>query len=289
MKAILNKTVGPNFMAGDVIVGDHARIKRLVDSGVATPDHSRLGMIGCVVTWITCSFLVLLAVASWWAHELAFFGYFTLSSLWRWTFIVLGIWTIVQTIRHFNNGKMPYIAYFMSFATNVIGGLMIMIGHERATSRYQDKKTSSTAAVILFTAGAIAFAIAFLNIWHWNHSDSGIPGANVNAEENFHNLLVWTAFWVVMVIGMSMAKYFDFDFQKRRKRFIAFLRKKNATIEYKTKALQTWRAYKATGNADKFMEKNIELIEESLDIDRQQVTGSEYKAHKKNKKKNKWQ
>ncbi len=266
MKAILNKTVGPNFKAGDVIKGDYTRINNLVQSGIATADNSYMNMAGCIVTWVMSAIIFMIGIASFWAHEIDGFWVSYLSPLWRWTFIILPIIMVFMTITQFTNANIPYTLYFLSFATNIVGGILIMAGHEKATSRYQEKRTSSMAAIILFTTGAIAFSIAFISILNWN-----IKWFN---NMDVHHFVVWVIWFAVICFGSSMAKFFDKDFQNRRKRFIGFLQKKNATIEYKTKALNYWRAYKATGNSDKFMEKNIELLEETLDIDRQQVVGN---------------
>ncbi len=275
MKAILNKTIGPNFRAGDVISGDSSRIRRLVHSGVATPDHSVTGMIGCIITWVVWAFILAFAVSTFWAHEVDSFKHYMLSPLWRWTLIVMGIYIIFQTSRHFLNSKTPYTVYFMSFSTTILGGLFIMAGHERATSRYQEKKASATAAIILYSVGAIAFAVAFMSIWNWNAVDS-IDGEKMD-RMTMKDWYVWMFYIFMMLFGWSAGKYFDRDFQKRRKRFIGFVARKNVTIEYKTKALNYWRAYKATGNADKFMEKNIELIEESLEVDRNDIINKKKK------------
>lgn len=271
MKAILNKTVGPNFRAGDVIKGEYTRIKRLVDSGVATADHSKLGMIGCCVTWVMLSILLIFTISTFWSHEIDGFAHQNLSPLWRWTFIIASIYIIMKTLSQFYDARIPYLAYFLAFSFTIIGGILIMIGHEMATRRYQEKKTSSTAAVTLFTTGAIAFSIAFISCWNWNasvHPETGNWFNDVTTPQDF---LTWMLWVFVMCVGWSLSRFFDKDFEHRRQRFISFIKRKNATIEYKTKALNYWRAYKATGNAEKFMEKNIDLIEESLDIDRQQL------------------
>ncbi len=271
MKAILNKTVGPNFRAGDVIKGDYSRVRRLIDSGIATADHSMLGMFGCFLTWISWAFLMLFAMSTFWSHEIDGFDHAMLSPLWRWTILLLGLYVVIKTISQFFSASSPYISYYMSFSTTIFGGIFIMAGHERATSRYQEKRASATAGILLFTTGAIAFSIAFISIWNWNSSNNGVF---LNDRMSWHHFLVWMLWVFVMLFGWAIAKFFDKDFKHRRKRFISFLAKKNVAIEYKTKALSHWRAYKATGNADKFMEKNIELLEESLEVDRSQLKGN---------------
>lgn len=279
MRAILNKTVGPNFRAGDVIKGDYSRIKRLVDSGVATADHSIMGMIGCFLTWIIWTGILIFTFSTFWGVNIDQFRYFHLSVFWRWTFIVMGIYIIIKTTLHFYNPKNPYSTYFLSFSTTIIGGIFIMAGHEKSTSRYQSKRTSATAALMLFIIGAIATTIAFISIWNWNAVD------NLNGgwfgELSWGHFFTWLTYVILMVFGWAVGKYFDRDFKHRRKRFIGFLVRKNVSVEYKTKALTHWRAYKATGNSEKFMEKNIDLLEEALEIDRNQLLG---KPKGKNKK-----
>lgn len=271
MKAILNKTIGPNFKAGDVIRGDYSRIKRLVNSGVATPDHSLAGMAGCMITWVIWAFLLAFAISTFWAHEIDGFKHYRLSSIWRWTIIILGIYIIIKTSTYFSNPYRPYSTYFLVFSTTIIGGVLIMAGHERSTRRYQERKSSATAAIILYSIGAIALAVAVMSIWNWNSVES-IDGDAMDRMTR-RDWFVWMFYAFLMLFGWSAAKIFDKDFIRRRKRFIGFVARKNVTIEYKTKALNYWRAYKATGNADKFMEKNIELIEESLAVDRNDISG----------------
>lgn len=272
MRAILNKTVGPNFRAGDVIKGDYARIKRLIDTGVATSDHSMMGMFGCFLTWIIWSLILIFTISTFWEHQIDGNKVYLLSPYWRWTFIVMGIYIIIKTTMHFFNPKNPYSTYFLSFSTTIIGGIFIMAGHEKATSRYQARRTSATAAIILYSTASIATAIAILSFWNWNKIDNA-NGAMVNASVTMKHIFTWLLYVTLMVFGWAAGKYFDKDYKHRRKRFIGFLVRKNVSVEYKTKALTHWRAYKATGNADQFMAKNIDLLEESLEVDRNQLLG----------------
>ena len=60
------------------------------------------------------------------------------------------------------------------------------------------------------------------------------------------------------------------DYTGRRLRYIGFIKRKNARIAYKQKAINLYKAYQKTGNADKFMEKNIELLEATLGVDQKE-------------------
>lgn len=279
MRAILNKTVGPNFQAGDIIHGENHRIKKLVSSGVATADHSITGMFGCGIVWITTTLLILFSIYTFWAHKINGIDHRTLSALWRWTFIVLGIWVILKSTSQFFTGQSSYSAYYSGFIFSLLGGILIMAGHERATSRYQDRRTSSYAAIMLFGIGSICISMAIVSIVKWNIHEAG----QVNDRITWGHFTYWLIWIIIYFVGYIIAKRFDNDFAHRRKRFIGFVKRKNVTIEYKTKALNYWRAYKETGNAEQFMEKNISLIEESLDVDRAQLIQG--KKNKKQKKK----
>ena len=62
MRAILKKTVGPNFRAGDVIRGENYRIKRLEEKGLVTRDHSLLAMFGNIFGMVTAFALVVFSI-----------------------------------------------------------------------------------------------------------------------------------------------------------------------------------------------------------------------------------
>lgn len=280
MRAILNKTMGPNFRAGDVIHGEYSRISRLVKSGIATADHSITGMVGCVVTWVACAALAIFAISTFWGHGI--FDHRVLSPLWRWTLISFSIWISIAAAQQFFTGQKAYTTYYLSFATNIIGGILIMVGHERATSRYQDRRTSGISAIVLYGVGSILFSMALLSILHWN----GLEASNHLGVEAFDRItwghfFFWLLWMVIFFTGYFIARFFNKDFANRRKRFIGFVQRKNVTIEYKTKALNYWRAYKNTGNAEEFMEKNIDLIEKSLDVDRKQLLPEKDTKNKK--------
>lgn len=287
MKAILRKTIGPNFRAGDIITGQNSRIKRLNDKGIVTLDHSLIAMIGNIIS-IIFSFLVLIF------SVLTIFPFIqnltmdqfnvplSMGWIWRITLIIISAITISINISYFLNARIPYLTYFLSFSSNIFGGIAIMAGHEKTVSKYQPPATSLGAAISLFVLGSLSFAIAvYANILYMIMIINGDidPNEFFSSAEEFKIALLWIAYILVISSGMIIGVYFDIDYKNRRKRYIGFLKNKNATIEYKTKAVQAMRAYKNTGNSDKFLERNIELIEESLEIDRNQIERPE-----KNKK-----
>lgn len=276
MLAILNKTIGPNFKAGDVIRGENSRIKKLRNQDLVTMDHSLIGMSGSIITFILCGLFAFLVVVSMFPHEVNLGDHTIFSWPWKISLLLLLFFTVWKAITQFNNGLNPYSSYFLSFITNIFGGVFIMAGHETSSSRYQDKTVSSTAAVSLYTIGALCIAVFLVSTIMWN---TGKFGDNITTA----HIILWILWWILVIIGYIVGLYFDRDYKQRRQRFIAFLKKKNATIEYKTKAAAAMRAYKNTGNADMFVDRNLELITESLNIDRQQV--EDQKNQKKKSKK----
>jgi hypothetical protein len=69
---------------------------------------------------------------------------------------------------------------------------------------------------------------------------------------------------MVAVKGFITGIVFDNKFTDTRARYIGFLRKTDAKIEYKAKAIESYKAYLKSGNADKFLEDNISLLEKTL-------------------------
>jgi hypothetical protein len=51
---------------------------------------------------------------------------------------------------------------------------------------------------------------------------------------------------------------------KRRRRFINFLVKQNIKVEYRTKMLNSYRSYLNTGNAEKLLNQNVEVLSDVL-------------------------
>ena len=263
MIAILKKTVGPNFRAGDVITGEHSRIKRLNQRGLVTLDHSLLAMFGNIFSIILSTlfmFFIMITHFKWMQRYIPV----NFTIVWQMTFLFLSSITIMINIAYFLNAKIPYLAYFLSFTTNIFGGIAIMIGHEKNSSRYQPSTISASAAVILFTIGALLLSLAIFTNVNWN--------LEIFVYKRWMmNFISWLFFNLLLISGIVISIFYDVNYSSRRKRYISFLKRKNATIEYKTKALNAYRAYQKSGNADKFMEKNIELLEETLNIDRQQI------------------
>ena len=267
MLAILKKTVGPNFRAGDIIKGDNSRIKRLNKKGLVTLDHSFIAMMGNIFSIVFASLFVIFILLT---HFNWMYRYIPVhfSFVWEMTFFSLGVLTIFINIAYFLNAKIPYVAYFLSFTMNIFGGIAIMAGHEKTSSRYQPSSISAPAAVILFTIASLLLSVAVIVNVNYN-SDHGI----FVAKSWLRNFVSWLFFVLLFISGIIIAAAYDINYSLRRKRYIAFLKRKNATIEYKTKALNAYRAYQKSGNADKFMEKNIELLEKTLNIDREQIVG----------------
>lgn len=79
MHAILKKTVGPNFQAGDVVKGDSARIERLVNQGLAVRDNSRgtitAAIFSTVLSGLIIGFMTFMLIGSIFAYlDLDFFN-----------------------------------------------------------------------------------------------------------------------------------------------------------------------------------------------------------------------
>ena len=263
MIAILKKTVGPNFRAGDIIKGERSRIKRLNEQGIVVLDHSLTAMIGNIITFITSVILIMLVLFSFYP-EMQRYIPVDFSMLWALTFLGLAIVSISINIAYFTRASIPYLTYFLSFTMNIIGGVLIMIGHESTSRKYQPATISASATIILFSTSSIAIAIAVLANINYNIDDWGMDTIGTA-------YITWLAFIFVLSTGIIISIGFDINYNMRRKRYISFLKRKNATIEYKTKALNSYRAYLNTGNAEEFMKKNIDLLEATLEIDRGQV------------------
>lgn len=265
MRAILQKTVGGNFKAGDVLVGENSRIKRLRDKGIVTLDHSVTGMFGAAITIIFASFLLIVDLLTFapttyhWS-----FGH-GMQLWWQITFAFILIVTILLNIAHLINAQIPYSTYFLGFGAGIVGSVLTLLGHETSRSKYQSSLQSAIAAVILYTIGTILMVVGVLTVL-----DSTIGFTGIRNVEKV-SFIMWIIYILFFIMGMVFAMYFDISFKQRRRRYIAFLKRKNATVEYKTKALKAYRAYQASGNAEEFMIKNIEFLEEQLGIDRAQI------------------
>ncbi len=263
MIAILKKTVGPNFRAGDVITGSHSRISKLHERGLVTLDHSMLSMIGNLFSIIFSSlffWFVVLVHFKWMQRYIPV----DFTFVWSLTFLFISSITILINTAYFLNAKIPYVTYFLSFTTNIFGGILIMAGHEKTSSRYQPSTISASAAIVLFTLSSILISIAVLVNVEWNLPAYFHPSY-------LRNFISWLFFILLFISGIIISMFYDANYIQRRKRYISFLKRKNATIEYKTKALNAYKAYQKSGNSDEFMKKNIELLEETLKIDRKQI------------------
>lgn len=275
MKAILQKTVNKSFKAGDVIVAENYRIKRLNEKGIATPDHSLLAMAGNIFSIIFAGLLMAVIIVSYLPTPTHYTSWVHFDFWWALTLIIVSAITILFNIAFFINAQIPYITYYMSFNMNILGGIMIMAGHERARHKYQPVTSSSLAAVLLYTIGAL---VMIFGLW-----------GNVYTSVSYHNnetsfvvsFVTWLIYIILIIVGVVIAIVFDIDFQRRRRRYIAFLQRKNVMVEYKTKALNAYRAYQKTGNSDEFMKQNILFLEESLNVDRAQIVDPKNKNDKK--------
>ena len=156
-----------------------------------------------------------------------------------------------------------------------------MIGHEKNSSRYQPATISSSAAIVLFSLASILISIAVITNLNWNLEKWDLKTFfNPTPLKNF---VAWMFFMLLLISGIIIAFFYDHNYSSRRKRYISFLKRKNATIEYKTKALNAYKAYQKTGNAERFLEKNIDLLEKTLDIDRSQITDKKKKKRDEEK------
>ena len=62
---------------------------------------------------------------------------------------MIGMTSFSMNMAYFLNAKKPYVTYFVSFITNIFGGIMVMAGHERMAAKYQPKTMSASAGVTL--------------------------------------------------------------------------------------------------------------------------------------------
>ena len=256
MRAILKKTVSPNFKAGDVLIGENYRIKKLVQKNVAVKDSSLLSMwgayIGAVTGALLLGFLIFLMIpisAQW--------IYFQIPLAWNVTLLIVGALNITINLAYAFNIKAPYFTTFMTMLINPIAAMMILIGHEQTVRSYNAKSMSifaGTTMAILGTSTIVVAVLALLDLNFILFPD--VPG--------FANQFMYPVYMSLIVGGAVAGIAFDINFTNTRKRFISFLVKENASIEYKVKAINAMKAYKNTGNADKFIEENLDILENTL-------------------------
>lgn len=271
MKAILTQTIGPSHKAGDVVQGQNSKIKKLIEKGVATPDHSMIGMVGSIVTWIICGVIIASALFSFFHKdiEIAFgitYKHYVHSSLWRWTLFLFPFLAIVLSLTQFFNSKNPYVAYFLAMSLTFVGGLLIFIGHERAANRYQDKRMSGLAALLLMPMAIISFLIMVITCLAWNAT-----GGGHSDEISTTHFTLWVLFMMLILVGVLFGLFFDNDFINRRRRFIEFLKRKNTSIEYKDRALKALRVFKSTQNQENFNARIIDIFEHTMEQDMKDV------------------
>lgn len=269
MKAILTKTIGPHHRAGDVVKSQNSKIKRLIEKGVAIPDHSIIGQLGSILTWFLSTIIILFSVLSFWPSASATIGlpsdHYILSSLWRWTLIIFPFLTIVVALTQYYNSKNPYLASFLGMSMNFIGGFLTWLGHERASDRYQDKRMTGLSALFLVPLSMAAFILMLVSTLGWNSSN---PSKDIIDTTHF---IIWTAYMVIIMVGVSISIFFDNDFNHRRKRFIEFLRRKNTSIEYKDRAIKALRVFKETKNHENLNKRIIDIFENTMEQDMRDV------------------
>ncbi len=263
MRAILKKTISPNFRAGDVLSGDNARIKNLASKNIAVLDSSLLSYTAIwfsIVTnilWI--GFLVFLSIPIS-SHYLNF----SLPLIWRVVLLIIAINSILLNVAYFRNVKAPYVSFVLMFLLNPIAGIMFLVGHEKMAASYNPKTMTIAADMfvsILVILASTTALLALLDSIYILYPD--IPGFS-----NTWMFTLWIAFIIVGVLG-SIA--FDIDYMKRRKRFIMFITKQNTRIEYRTKALNNYRSYLNTGNSEKLLKNNAEIMSDALHENRLEI------------------
>ncbi len=261
MKAILTQTIGPHHKAGDVVRSSNTKIKRLIDKGVATEDHSVMGMVGSLVVWVVAAVIMFLTLVSLFPDVSQVFPFVApgMSPLWHWTLVLFPFIAVIVALTQYYNAKNPYIAYFLGISISFIGGLLIMVGHEKACNKYQDKRMSGLAALFLVPLGVLSFLIMSFTLFFW----SGWNGTT--------HFLIWTVYMVILMIGISIAIFFDSDFLHRRRRFIEFLQRKNTAVEYKDKALKALRVFRETHNQESFNDRIIDIFEHTMEQDMRDV------------------
>ncbi len=263
MRAILKKTVSPNFKAGDVLSGDNARIKNLVSKNIAVLDSSLLSYwaiwISIVTNILVIGFLVFLSIPI-----SSQFLHFSMPLIWRIVLLIMAINSILLNIAYYRNVKAPYVTFVIMFLLNPIAGIMFLVGHERVAASYNPKTMAISADMFVSTMVILAFSVSLLALL-----DSililypDIPG--------FTNTWMFTLWIMFIVIGVLGAVAFDVDYMKRRKRFIMFIAKQNTKVEYRTKALNNYRSYLNTGNSEQLLKDNAEIMSDALHENRLEI------------------
>ena len=256
MRAILKKTVSPNFRAGDILKGENDKIKNLVRKNIAVLDSSLLAYWGLWISVISnlflMSFLVFISLPI--SHN---YIPLKIPFIWGAMLSFLASISIMMNISYFYNIKAPYVTCFLMSLINPIAGIMFLVGNERVSASYNPKTMSISAVMFTTTMVILTFASALLSIIDFNI----ILFPNIPGFATMIMFPIWTAF---LVIGFMGSGAYDIDFMRRRKRFITFLAKQNTKIEYRTKALNAYRAYLNTGNAEKLVKDNVDILSETL-------------------------
>lgn len=272
MYAILKKTVGPNFRAGDIVKGDNARITRLVDQKLAIRDNS-LGtkiatLFSTMISISIFSFMIFMLTGT--ISKMIGFDFFNTPTgllgfemplTWGILLTATNMFSIFWNLRYFFNKKVPYATITSAMASNLIGGIFMHIMHEKNAKVFMGRAITTGAAISQYILGLLTFGTAVWGIVNFN---TDLYTVNAFMDE----WLMFISHVVLYFVALSAARVFDIFYRDTRLRYITFLKKQNSKIEYKTKALNLMKAYDRTGNADIFLEKNIDLLEAALGVTR---------------------
>lgn len=279
MHAILKKTVGPNFKAGDIVKGDHSRITRLIDQKIAIRDNSlgtkiaTLFSTGLSISIVSFMIFMLTGTIS----KMMNFDFFNTPTgilgfemplTWGILLMSTNIFSIFWNLRYFFNNKVPYATITSAMASNLIGGILIHIMHEKNAKVFMGRTITVGASLSQYTLGFIIFGSA---VWGVVNFNIDLYTINTFMDE----WLMFILYASLYAVAMASGRIFDIIYRDTRLRYITFLRKQNSKIEYKTKALNLMKAYDRTGNADTFLEKNIDLLEAALDVTRRNYEDDE--------------
>ena len=256
MRAILKKTVSSNFRAGDILNGESTQIQNLVRKNIAVLDSSLLSYwclwISIISNIIVISFLVFMSIPI-----APHFVNLEIPVIWRVVIIIFAIKSIMMNAAYFYNVKAPYITFFLMSLINPIAGILFLIGHEKVAASYNPKTMTIPSNMFTIIMSILSFSSFFLSIIDYNI----ILFPNTPKFATLIMFPIWVCFIVIGIMG-SIA--FDIDYMLRRKRFITFITKQNTKIEYRTKALNAYRAYLNTGNAEKLLKDNVDIMSETL-------------------------
>lgn len=238
MKFILTKTVGPNFRTGDLVVSSRARVKELVYSNIAIPEQTLLGLIGCIITCISCLVLFAFGFASFWELQLDVPLEF-LSPLWRWTFMLMSLITFFKVISWYRFNKRTHSAIVFAFVFSFFGGIFILMSHLKTSEKFFHRDEFAQILITLVVIGSICIIMSLLSMAHWLSVDNS-GQAHTNTEVNFWGFLFWTLYFFVFIVATKVAKHFDKKLKDRKEKYIKACKEKNEYVNTSIKKLNTW-------------------------------------------------